>query len=42
LSDDIKIKFGLENCTRISLKNGTVHRKEHTGNTMENEIKNWN
>jgi hypothetical protein len=38
-SDDIKIKFGLEKCARISLKNGTVYRKQHIGNTMENEIK---
>jgi RNase P/RNase MRP subunit p30 len=35
-SDDIKIKFGSEKCARISLKNGTVHRKHHIGNTMEN------
>jgi hypothetical protein len=26
-------------CARISLKNGTVYRKQHIGNTMENEIK---
>jgi hypothetical protein len=38
-SDDIKMKFGLEKCARIYLKNGTVYRKEHIGNTMENEIK---
>jgi hypothetical protein len=35
-SDDIKMKFGLEKCARISLKNGTVYRKQHIGNTMEN------
>jgi hypothetical protein len=29
-SDDIKSKFGLEKCARISLKNGTVYRK-HNG-----------
>jgi hypothetical protein len=33
------MKFGLEKCARISLKNGTVYRKENIGNTMENEIK---
>jgi hypothetical protein len=38
-SDDIKIKFGLEKCATISLKNGTVYRKQHIGNAMENEIK---
>jgi hypothetical protein len=38
-SNDIKMKFGLEKCARISLRNGTVYRKEHIGNTMENEIK---
>jgi hypothetical protein len=38
-SDDIKMKFGLGKCARISLKNGTVYRKQHIGNTMENEIK---
>jgi hypothetical protein len=35
-SDDIKMKFGSEKCARISLTNGTVYRKQHTGNTMEN------
>jgi hypothetical protein len=35
-SDDIKIKFGLKKCARISLKNATVYRKQHIGNTMEN------
>jgi hypothetical protein len=35
-SNDIKMKFGLEKCARISLKNGTVCRIQHTGNTMEN------
>jgi hypothetical protein len=38
-SDDIKMKFGLEKCARISSKNGTVYRKRHIGNIMENEIK---
>jgi hypothetical protein len=38
-SGDIKMEFGLEKCARISLKNGTVYRKQHVGNTMENEIK---
>jgi hypothetical protein len=38
-SDDIKMKFGLEKCDRISLKNATVYRKQHIGNTMETEIK---
>jgi hypothetical protein len=33
------MKFGLEKCARISLKNRTVYRKQHTQNTMENEIK---
>jgi hypothetical protein len=28
--------FGLEKCARVSLKSGRVHRKQHTGNTMEN------
>jgi hypothetical protein len=41
-SDDIKIKFGSEKCARISLKTGAVYRKQHKGNTTENEIKNWN
>jgi hypothetical protein len=35
-SNDIKLKFGLEKCARISLKNGKVYRQEHIGNTMEN------
>jgi hypothetical protein len=35
-SDDIKMKFGLEKCARIYLKNGTVYRKQHIGTTMEN------
>jgi predicted kinase len=34
-SDYIKMEFGLEKCARISLKNGTVYRKQHTGNSME-------
>jgi hypothetical protein len=38
-SDDIKMKFGLEKCARISLKNGTVYRNQHIGNKVENEIK---
>jgi hypothetical protein len=38
-SDDIKMKFGLEKCARMSLKNGAVYRKQHIGNTIENEIK---
>jgi hypothetical protein len=33
------MKFGFEKCERISLKNGKVYRKQHIGNTMENEIK---
>jgi hypothetical protein len=33
------MKFGFEKCARISLKNGTVYRKQHVGNTMEDEIK---
>jgi hypothetical protein len=33
------MKFGLEKCAGISLKNGTVYRKQYIGNTMENEIK---
>jgi hypothetical protein len=36
-SDYIKMKFGLEKCARISLKNGIVYR-----NTMEMNLKNWN
>jgi hypothetical protein len=36
------MKFGPEKCDRISLKNVTVYRQEHIGNTMENEINNWN
>jgi hypothetical protein len=32
------MKFGLEKCAKISLKNETVYRKLHIGNTMENEI----
>jgi hypothetical protein len=28
-SDDIQIKFGLEKCATISLKNVTVYRKQH-------------
>jgi hypothetical protein len=36
LSNDIKIKFGLEKCARICLKSGKVYRKQHMGNTMEN------
>jgi hypothetical protein len=39
ISDDIKMKFGLEKCARTSLKNETVYRKEHIGNTLKNEIK---
>jgi hypothetical protein len=41
-SNDIKINFGLEKYARISLKNGTVYRKERIGNTTENELKIWN
>jgi sortase (surface protein transpeptidase) len=33
------MKFGLENSVKISLKSGKVYRKQHMGNTMENEIK---
>jgi hypothetical protein len=33
------MKFGLEKCARISLKDGPVYRKERKGNTMENAIK---
>jgi hypothetical protein len=33
------MKFGLEKCARILLKNGTVCTKWHIGNTMENKIK---
>jgi hypothetical protein len=32
--------FGLEKCARLSLKIGKVHRKQHTENTVENELKN--
>jgi len=39
ISNNIKIEFGLQKCPRVSLKSGKVHRKEHKGNTMENEIK---
>jgi hypothetical protein len=35
-SDDIKMKFRLEKCARISLKNETVYRKQHIRNMMEN------
>jgi hypothetical protein len=35
----MKMKYGFEKCARISLKNGTVYRKQHIGNTVENEIK---
>jgi exonuclease III len=38
-SHDIKMKFVLEKCLRISLKNGPVYRKEHIGKTMEYQIK---
>jgi hypothetical protein len=34
--DGIKMNFGLKKCARISLKNETVCRKQHIGNTMEN------
>jgi uncharacterized protein YkvS len=33
------MKFGWEKCARICLKQGKVYRKQHMGNTMENEIK---
>jgi hypothetical protein len=33
------MKSGSKKIARVSLKNGTVHRKQHTGNTMENAIK---
>jgi hypothetical protein len=39
LSNDIKMKFGWEKCARICLKHGKFYRKQHMGNTMENEIK---
>jgi len=39
ISNDINMGFGLEKCARLSLKIGKVHRKQHTGNTVENEIK---
>jgi hypothetical protein len=39
LSNDIKMKFRWEKCARICLKRGKVYRKQHMGNTMENEIK---
>jgi hypothetical protein len=35
-SYDLKMKFGCEECARISLTNGSVHRKQNKGNTMEN------
>jgi hypothetical protein len=35
-SDGIKMKFVKEKCARISVKNGTVYRKEHIEKTMEN------
>jgi hypothetical protein len=39
LSNYIKMKFGWEKCARICLKHGKAYRKQHMGNTMENEIK---
>jgi hypothetical protein len=39
ISNYIKMEFGLEKCARISLKRGKVHRKQYTGSTKENEIK---
>jgi hypothetical protein len=39
ISNDIKMEFGLEKCARTSLKRGKVHRKQYTGSTKENEIK---
>jgi hypothetical protein len=33
------MKIGLKKCARISLKNGTVYRKQHIVNRMENKIK---
>jgi hypothetical protein len=33
---DIKMKLRLEIFARISLKNGTVYRKQHIRNMMEN------
>jgi hypothetical protein len=38
-SNNIKMEFGLEKCARISLKSGTVHKRQHIRNTMENKIK---
>jgi len=39
IGNNIKVEFGLENVSRVSSKSGKVHRKQHTGNKMENEIK---
>jgi hypothetical protein len=33
------MKFGFEKCATISLKKGTVYRKQHIGNTKKNEVK---
>jgi hypothetical protein len=39
IGNNIKVEFGLENVSRVSSKSGKVHSKQHTGNKMENEIK---
>jgi uncharacterized protein YgfB (UPF0149 family) len=33
------MKFWWEKCSGICLKHGKIYRKQHMGNTMENEIK---
>jgi hypothetical protein len=38
LSSDTKMKFGWVKCARICLKHRKVYRKQHMGNTIENEI----
>jgi hypothetical protein len=39
ISNDIKLKFGLEKWVKICLKSGKVHRKQYMANAMDIEMK---
>jgi len=39
ISKDINMNFGLEKCTSVCLKRGSVQRKMQVGSTFESDIK---
>jgi hypothetical protein len=38
INNDIKMESVLQKCASVSLKGDEVNRKQHIGNTVENEI----